>query len=250
VAEDPPRLIRAALAATLASAWTSTGDARYREHARALTRELSDTTEAKGSGGLYADQEAYVLEHALLAAATLGEPAAVRRGVRGLELLLQRTYARGWGVRHTIATTPTASDPTPVALLQDQVQVAAACIAAYQITRDSQYLRVAVDLASVVDRRYADSVGGYFDVTDGTPHSTLPLGERTKHVWDDVLPGPNAEAALVLAQLASVTRDPSVSTLFRRRARQTLEAFAGGVAGAGIRATTFLAAARKTLEIR
>jgi len=40
-----------------------------------------------------------------------------------------------------------------------------------------------------------------------------------------------------------VTGDPS----YRRRAEATLEAFAGSVPGGGLRASTFLSAARETL---
>jgi uncharacterized protein YyaL (SSP411 family) len=128
----------------------------------------------------------------------------------------------------------------PLGLLQDQVQVAAACLAAYQISNEPRYLAVAIDLAASVGRSYADSLGGYFDTVEPPPG----LGDRTKHVFDDMLPGPNAEAARVLARLADVTGDVS----YRRRAQATLEAFAGTVAGgAGLRATTFLAAARETL---
>jgi uncharacterized protein YyaL (SSP411 family) len=68
-------------------------------------------------------------------------------------------------------------------------------------------------------------------------------GDRTKHVFDDVLPGPNAEVALLLTHLARVTGDPT----YRRRAQTTLETFAGAMPGAGVRATTFLAAAQETL---
>ena len=49
--------------------------------------------------------------------------------------------------------------------------------------------------------------------------------------------------ARLLAHIARVTGDPS----YRRRAQHTLEAFAGAVPGAGLRAATFLAAARETL---
>src|SRR6059058_5207878 len=50
----------------------------------------------------------------------------------------------------------------------------------------ADYLDVARDLAAIVERRYADSAGGYFDVADAAP------ADRTKHVLDDVLPGANA----------------------------------------------------------
>ena len=70
--------------------------------------------------------------------------------------------------------------------------------------------------------------------------------------FDDVLPGPNAQAALVLAELAMVTRDPAAGDSYRRRARKTLEAFAGAMLNPvePIGTATFLAAAQKTLQRR
>ena len=248
VGEDPPRLVRAALAASLARAWAVTGEQRYREAARILVRGLA--AELPPDGSVFADQEAYVVEHVMVAAATVGEPAVESRARTGLDVLLQRTYARGWGVRHAVAGMPAAGVTTPQGLLQDQVQVASACLAAHQLSNQQRYLAVALDLAAIVERGYADPLGGYYDVaappariTDPIPASQAALGDRTKRVFDDVLPGANAATALLLAQLAQVTGDPS----YRRRAQTTLEAFAGSLDGAGVRAATFLAAARQTL---
>src|SRR5258706_184174 len=99
----------------------------------------------------------------------------------------------GWCVRHAIAEAPGAGLTTPRGMLQDQVQVAAACLAAHQVSNEARYLAVALDLAGVVERGYADPLGGYYDVANAPPPPTsLPaLGDRTKHVFDDVLPGPN-----------------------------------------------------------
>jgi len=239
--EDPPRLVRAALVASLANAWTVTGEQRYRQAGRALVRSLE--TELPPQGSVFADQEAYVIEHVMVAAAMLGEPAVEARARAGLDLLLQRTYARGWGARHAVAGMPSAGSRTPQGLLQDQVQVASACLAAYQLSQETRYLDVALDLAAIIERGYADPAGGYYDTSAGDPVSQAALGDRTKHVFDDVLPGANAAAGLFLAQLAEVTGDPS----YRRRAQATLESFAGAVDGGGVRASTFLLAARQTL---
>jgi hypothetical protein len=132
-------------------------------------------------------------------------------------------------------------------LLQDQVQVASACLAAHQLTGERRYLAIAIDLAAILQDRFADPLGGYYDAVE-PPAATLVasntvLGDRTKHVLDDVLPGANAAAARFLAHLSGVTQDPA----YRRRAQATLEAFAGGIPTAGIRATTFLSAARETV---
>jgi uncharacterized protein YyaL (SSP411 family) len=248
LAEDPPRLVRAALAASLATAWTVTGEQRYRDASRALLHGL--VAELPPEGSVFVDQEAFVIENMLVAAATVGEPAVENRARKGLDVLLQRTYAKGWGVRHAITGMPAAGATTPQGLLQDQVQVAAASLAAHHLSNNPRYLAVALDLAAIVERSYADPVGAYFDAA--APSETPPappaatqalLGERTKHVFDDVLPGANAATALFLARLTQVTSDPA----YRRRAQTTLETFADAMNGSGIRAATFLVAARETL---
>ena len=124
-------------------------------------------------------------------------------------------------------------------MLQDQVEMALACVAAYQVSHETRYLDIARDLAAIIERGYADSAGGYFDVAEAAP------ADRTKHVLDDELPGANAGTALLLARLAQVTGDP----VYRRRAQNTLEAFAGAIPGAGVRAATYLVAARETLQL-
>lgn len=248
--EDPPRLVRAALVGALAKAWIVTGDTRYRDAGRARVRSLAadlpDLASLNSDGSVFVDQESYVIENLILAAATLGEPSVEKRALAALDVLLQRTYAHSWGVRHAVAGAPPSGGgggaAAPQGLLEDQVRVALACLAALQISTDSRYRDVAFDLSAIVQRNYADSLGGYYDTADPAPG----LGDRTQHVFDDVLPGPNAAAARLFARLAEVMHDPT----YRRRAQATLEAFAGSVlgsAGAGLRATTYLAAARETL---
>ena len=251
--EDPPHLVRAAITGTLAKAWVVTGDERYRDLGRALVRALArGLTESPRDYPLFADQEGYVIHTVMLAAATFGEIPEVRRAGSALDALLQRTYAKGVGVRHAISGTGATQ-----ALLQDQVQVATACLVAHQLTDEARYLDVALDLAAILERAYADSTGGYYSTALPSPlgggggtasastsalaatPSTLPLADRTKHFLDDVLPGPNAAAARVLLHLAEVTGDAT----YRRRAQATLEAFAGSVSGAGIRASTLLSVA-------
>lgn len=258
--EDPPRVVRAALIGGLAKGWIVTGEQRYREagrvFVRALARQLPDVASLSGAGdAVFADQQSYVIENLMLAAATLGEPEVEARARAALDVLLQRAYARGWGVRHAVGrSSATAGAPPGGGLLQDQVQVASACLAAHQLSGERRYLDIALDLATILERRYADTLGGYYDIAEPLPSSTpapsasslLVLGERTKHVFDDVLPGANATAARLLAHLSDVTADPS----YRRRAQATLEAFAGTVPNGGLRATTFLAAARETLGAR
>jgi uncharacterized protein YyaL (SSP411 family) len=243
--EDPPRLVRAALLTALAKAWVVTGDARYRETGRTLARALARDLHSGGNRALFADQEAFVIESVMLAAATFSESAAEKRARTALDALLQRMYARGWGVRHSAVGSAQG-------LLQDQVHVAAACIAAHQLTNEQRYLDVARDLAASLEKGYADPTGGYYDAAappapPAGPDPAAPaLADRTKHVFDDILPGGNATAARVLLRLSEATGDLS----YRRRAEAALEAFAGAVSGAGVRAATFLGAAREVLASR
>src|SRR5439155_1574289 len=72
------------------------------------------------------------------------------------------------------------------------------------------------------------------------------LPDRAKPVLADLLPGANAWAARVLLQLADATGDAR----YRRRAEATLEAFAGALAGEGVRASSYLLAAQHVLAAR
>jgi hypothetical protein len=236
--EDPPRLVRAALLRGVAKAWVVTGDPRYREAGRSLARSVARELDDPGDRALFTDQEAYVIEALVLATAALGDAAGERRARAALDGLLRRMYARGAGVRHGVV----GSLP---GLLQDQVQVAGACVAAYEVGAPARYLAVARDIAAVIERRFADPLGGYYDAAVADPAAPA-LADRTKQVFDDVLPGANAAAAWVLLRLAEATGDAA----YRRRAEAVLEAFAGAVDGAGIRASTFLGAAREVLATR
>jgi uncharacterized protein YyaL (SSP411 family) len=189
---------------------------------------------------VFADREAYVIAAVLESAAAIGDSAAQEKGLARLSALLKQTYTGGRGVRHM--TEWPGSAPL---LLQDQVQVAGACLAAYNATGERRYLDIAVDLAAVLERTFADSMGGYFDLSKADP-AAAALADRTKEVGDDLLPGANAWAARVLLHLADATGD----TGYRRRAEATLEAFAGVMAGEGIHASSYLAATLAVVPAR
>ena len=125
------------------------------------------------------------------------------------------------------------------------MQVAAACVAGFEASGNPAYRDVAVDIATVLERDFADPAGGYFDASRPDPAAPA-MADRTKQVWDDVLPGANAWAARMLLGLAAATGE----SRFRRRGEAALEAFAGGYSGAGMRASTYLEIARGALARR
>ena len=239
--DDPPELVRAGLLRDLAAAWSASNDPRYRDAARVLAQRLAGDVGRASDRTVFADRDAYVIGSILDGGATMEDQAAVGRGQAALDSLLRRVYAPRRPVRHVAG--PSSA---PRALLQDQVQVVWACLAAHRATGEARYLTVAQDLAAVLQRDFADSgAGGYFDAA-ATDAAAAALAERAKPVLDDLMPGANASAARALLRLARVTGDPQ----YRRRAEATLVTFAGAVAGEGLQASTYLAAVQDYLRDR
>jgi uncharacterized protein YyaL (SSP411 family) len=237
--DDPPELVRAGLLRDLGAAWSVSNDPRYRDAAGTLAQRLLGDVGRARDRTVFADREAYVIGSILDVGATLQDVAAVGRGQAALDSLLRRVYAPRRPVRHV------AGPGSPArALLQDQVQVVWACLAAQRATGQPRYLAVAQDLAAVLQRDFADSgAAGYFDAA-ATDAAAPALAERAKPVLDDLMPGANASAARVLLRLARATGDAQ----YRRRAEATLATFAGAVAGEGLQASTYLAAVQDYLR--
>src|SRR5258708_277445 len=239
--DEPPELVRAGLLRDLVIAWSATGESRYREEARDVARRLTSDVGRTADRTVFADRDAYVIGSILDAAVALGDAGTIARARAALDTLLRRVYAQGRAVRHV------AGSGSPVrALLEDQVQVAWACLAAREATGEARYLEIAEDLVRLLERDFADSgSAGYFDAAATDP--TAPaLAERTKPVLDDLLPGGNGWAGRVLLRLARATGDAR----YRRRAEVTLEAFVGAVGGEGLRASSYLAAVQEFLRDR
>ena len=237
VLDEPPELVRASLARALSLAWVFTAEPRYRDASRDQLNALLRSVTFGDGRALFADRDGFALASAITTADALRDSVSQRRAIAALDTLLRRVYAHGSGVRHAGAGALTG-------LLQDQVQVADACVAAYNATGKIRYLDIARDLVAVMDRDFADLSGGYYDVA-ARDDPAAPVDDRVKPVLDDLLPGANAWAAHMLLGLSAATGDPD----YRRRAEATLEAFAGAVAGEGVRASSFLLVARDALAV-
>jgi len=237
--ESSPDLVRALLLRNFTVAWALTGDPQFYGAGRGLVAALAGRLADADRHPLFVDQEAYVLGALIDAGPALGDSGVGLAALAALERLLDATYVQGEGVRHGSGASVQGL------LLQDQVQVAAACLAAYEVFDDPLYLYVAHDLTNVLDKYFADPQGGYFDAARVDPAAPA-MTDRTKQVLDDVLPGANAWAAGVLLRLADFTGDPR----YRARGEATLAAFVGAVRGQGVRATSYLAVARDALARR
>jgi uncharacterized protein YyaL (SSP411 family) len=236
---EPQGVVRAGMLRNLAVGWVFAGEPRYRDAARRILRSLGSELERTKGRSVFADREAYVIEAVLEASLAVDDSVAPAQALGALDSLLDRAYGRGRGVRHVVGGSGAAG-----ALLQDQVHVAGAALAAYAATGAVRYLGVAEDLAMILARDFADSTGGYFDVPR-VDAAAPALADRTKPIWDDLLPGANAWAARMLLQLADATGEPA----YRRRAEATLEAFAGMMPGDEVRASSYLAVAQSVLSL-
>ncbi len=229
-------LERAAAVDALVLGWQRTGDERYRDAARTELRTLVQQTGELGRV-IFTDRAAYVTAVLLRAGASLGDIAALRIARGALDALLGRVYVPTRGARHATL----GADTMPL-LLDDQVQLAGACLAGARVTPAGRYRGIAQDLLAGLEHNFADPTGGYYDAATADP-VTPAFGERTKQVLDGALPGANAAAAGVLLELAEETGEPA----YRQRAEAALEAFAGLIPAAGLRAATYLRAAATVL---
>jgi len=93
-------------------------------------------------------------------------------------------------------------------LLDDQVQMARALLAAYEVTANARYLRVAESLAALLAKRWWDPVhGGFLDLAPDAEggEGVETLRAPYKPIQDAPTPAANAVAALVFGKLHALT---------------------------------------------
>jgi len=149
-----------------------------------------------------------------------------------------------WAATHGLATLQwiRASHPDPAALrhnqdgvgglLDDQVQVAAACLEAFEVTGRDEWLAWSVGLMDRCWRDYRDPEGGLHDTASGTGEGLLPT--RLTPIEDAPSPSPNGVAAITMARLAAHTGDPK----WTERRDAIVSAFAGLAPQLGVHGAT------------
>jgi uncharacterized protein len=156
-----------------------------------------------------------------------------------------------WARRHTLATLELLRRESPetdavphtpdgiMGLLDDQVQVAAAALDAYETTGDREWLGWAERIMERVWQDYwDDGSGGFFDTARGRGDEEGLLPARVKPVQDTPTPSPNGVAGITLVRLHELTGDAR----WRERAGALVAAFAGGALELGLHGSAFLLA--------
>jgi uncharacterized protein YyaL (SSP411 family) len=178
----------------------------------------------------YTNWNAMMASAMLRAAAVLGNEWAGGHALLTLERL-RRESKESDAVAHT---------PGGVTgLLDDQVQVAAAALDAYEMTGHRGWLEWAERLMERVWADYWDEKGGgLFDTARGRRDDVGLLPARAKPIQDTPTPSPNGVAGVVAFRLHEMTGNAR----WQERGAALVAAFAGRVAELGLYAATYLLA--------
>jgi len=178
---------------------------------------------------LYVSWNAMFVSAYIEAGRVLGRKDCLDFALRTLERILAEAWDGKKGFAHRIG------GPRLGGTLDDQVFTAAALLDAYEATLDRRFFELAQRAMEIALEKYFDAEGGgFFDrPSDAPPMGGLDV--RRKPFQDSPTPGSNSVAAMVLGRLYAYTGN----ALYRERAAQTLEAFAGIAPQYGLFAATY-----------
>jgi hypothetical protein len=182
----------------------------------------------------------------LEAAKVLNLPETRRFALRSLDRILAEAWHRagggGRGTRAGLLHVVTYSDPQAehrevAGMLEDYAATTLACLDAYEATADLSYFKFAQAISEAMIASFFDPIsGGFFDAEPAADGQSLGvLATRRKPLQDSPTPAGNPMAAIALMRLHYYTGD----AVYRDRAEQTLEAFAGAAGQYGIFAATY-----------
>jgi uncharacterized protein YyaL (SSP411 family) len=178
----------------------------------------------------YTNWNAMMASAMLRAAAVLGDPWAREHALRSLNRIREES------------THPDAVAHTPggmTGLLDDQVQVAAAAIDAYELTGDREWLEWSQRLMDRVWTDYWDEEGGgLFDTARGRLSEEGLLPARAKPIQDTPTPSPNGVAGIVLGRLHELTGE----LRWKERGTALISSFAGRAGELSLHGATYLLA--------
>jgi uncharacterized protein YyaL (SSP411 family) len=159
---------------------------------------------------IYANWNGMMISAHLDAFKAFGEKSYLDFALKVLDRIVREGVSTEFAVAHSIGSGP------PRGLLDDQVQVAAALLDAYEVTGTERYLSLA---RKIMDRTLATNwdreAGGFFDLPQGDG-KLGPLGLLLKPIQDSPTSAANSTAILVLVRLNRVTGDESYLTFAER----------------------------------
>jgi len=183
----------------------------------------------------FVDRTRYTNWNAMMASAMLRAGAVLDdEWAKGHALLTLRRLREESREPDAVAHTPGGV----TGLLDDQVQVAAAALDAYEFTGDAGWLQWAERLMERVWRDYGDETGGLFDTAPGQGDRLGLLPARAKPIQDTPTPSSNGVAGVIAFRLRELTGRSE----WQNRGAALVRAFAGRAAELGLHAASYLLA--------
>jgi uncharacterized protein YyaL (SSP411 family) len=185
----------------------------------------------------------------IAAGRALGLQQPVEFALKSLDRLLAVAWD-GSSLAHVVAYGEGVEPAKKVAgVLEDYAFAANAALDAWEAAGAVRYFHAAQQIGDVMLAKFLDSEPGdamsrgFFD-TEDDPAALGALSARRKPLQDSPTPAGNAVAATLLLRLHALTGDP----LYRTRALETLETFAGVVEHFGLYAASYGLALRRAIE--
>ncbi len=198
-------------------------------------------TARRGQQTPFVDKTKFIGWNALVLSAyrcayeALGDESLKNFALRTTDFLLAKAYRPGQGMYHAVfegkARTPE--------LLEDQAYMSLALLDMYEISGEKRYFDAARDLMDyALAHLWDEKSGGFSDAAHGEDFVEI-LRQPRREIEDAPLPGSNAVAALALDRLFHLTGEER----YRKKAEETLAAFAGSAPQMGTFAATYSRAA-------
>lgn len=148
---------------------------------------------------LYSNWNGMWIRAFLVAYRSLKEPALKDFALKTLDRFLTQGFLSGRGMARFLS-----EEGTPLeGFLEDQVEILAAALEAFEVTADPGYLEFSEKLARILLERYSAQDGGFFDIP--APKEEGHLRFREKRIQDTPASSPNATAAGALLKLYHLT---------------------------------------------
>jgi uncharacterized protein len=182
---------------------------------------------------LYAGWVALVASGHLAAARHVNRADAAEAALAALDRLHLESFDAERGYAHRVG------DRAAGELMEDQAQVAAALVDAFEVTQRTVYLERARAVVDVMLARFRDpGTGGLLDRARDADAPAAPLQRAHLPIADSPVPSGNGVAALTLLRLAALTGVAS----YEDEAHAILRAFAGSAGRLGASAATWMKA--------
>jgi uncharacterized protein YyaL (SSP411 family) len=186
---------------------------------------------------LYTGWNAMAISAYLDAARVLDSDASRAYALRTLDRILREAWNSETGLAHVIAYPDSGTPARRVpAVLDDYAFLIHACVDAWEATGEMRYYDAAMQLAETMIDRFHDSEnGGFFDTEKNGADKLGALTARRKPMQDSPTPAGNSTAAAALLRLEALSGRAD----FRRKAEDTLTAFAGVIEHYGLYAGSY-----------